>query len=281
MDKAINLEALDKPYDAIFCDVWGVVHNGVQAFKPAVDALKRAKNSGKTVVLLTNSPRPHQDVEEQLLKLSVDEKAYDFVVTSGDATRTLIAEVPRKLFHIGPDRDLGLFDGLNVDLVEEFEAAAIVCTGLFDDVKETPDDYVELLHRLRSRNLPFICANPDIIVHRGQTEIWCAGALARDYGLLGGRTLIAGKPHRPIYDLAYEKVTAQRGMINKSKILAIGDGLLTDVKGGEHFGIDVLFILGGIHYLEYSENGHIYEDKLFALVNKFSSHPIATMWSLQ
>ncbi len=164
--------------------------------------------------------------------LGVPADAYDRVVTSGDVTRDLIAEGPRKIFHIGCERELGLYDGLDVELVEEFEAAGIVCTGLFDDESETPDDYTELLKRLRSRNLPFICANPDIMVERGARLIWCAGALAREYGQLGGRTLIAGKPHRPIYEAALRFAEEIRGAkIDRSRILGIGDGVLTDVKG--------------------------------------------------
>ncbi|TGV97224.1 TIGR01459 family HAD-type hydrolase, partial [Mesorhizobium sp. M2D.F.Ca.ET.145.01.1.1] len=141
----------------------------------------------------------------------------------------LIAEGPRKVFHIGADRDLTLYDGLDVELVEEFEAAGVVCTGLFDDEVEKPEDYTDLLRRLRARNLPFICANPDIMVERGERIIWCAGALARDYAQLGGRTLIAGKPYAPIYEVAMKEVAEILGQpVERSQILAIGDGMMTD-----------------------------------------------------
>lgn len=281
MIKLANLQDIIAQYDAVFCDVWGVVHNGVAAFTPAVNALKALRQEGKTVILLTNSPRPHAAVEEQLAQLGVGHDCYDQVVTSGDATRDLIEEAPRKLFHIGPERDYSLFDGLDVELVEEFEASAVVCTGLFDDETETPDDYQDVLQRLRSRNLPFICANPDISVHRGDEEIWCAGALARLYGQLGGRTLIAGKPHQPIYDLAMKKLSEKRGTVIKQKILAIGDGILTDVKGGEQFGLDVLFISGGIHQADYSQDGIVDQAALDRFLQHYGNHPVAEMWSLQ
>ncbi len=227
-----RLDDLTDGYDAIFCDVWGVLHNGEVAFAPAVEALKRARAKGITVILVTNAPRPFGSVIAQMTLLGVPEDAYDRVVTSGDVTRDLIIEGPRKVFHIGSERELAIYEGLDVELVEEFEASGVVCTGLYDDETETPENYVELLQRLRSRNLPFICANPDIMVERGPRLIWCAGALARDYGQLGGRTLIAGKPHRPIYEAASKAVEEIRGApVEKSRILGIGDGVLTDVKG--------------------------------------------------
>src|SRR5690606_12736612 len=131
-----RLDGLAENYSAILCDVWGVIHNGVEAFGPAVEALQRVKRQGKAVVLITNAPRPHGPVEEQLRSLGVADDAYDCVITSGDVTRDLIAAGPRKIFHIGPDRDMSLYDGLDVEVVEEFEASGIVCTGLYDDRTE-------------------------------------------------------------------------------------------------------------------------------------------------
>ena len=169
-------------------------------FRPPPSALPRARDKGLAVVLITNAPRPSPDVVAQLTSLGVPDAAWDAVVTSGDVTRDLIAAGPRKIYHLGPDRDFSIYDGLDVEMVEEFEASAVVCTGLFDDETEVPEDYAAALRRFRARDLPFICANPDIVVERGDRLIWCAGALARDYALLGGRTLISGKPHRPIYE---------------------------------------------------------------------------------
>jgi|SRR5690606_8066035 len=271
-----NVDALAEKYPVILSDVWGVVHNGVEAFRPAVDALLRMKQQGKAVVLITNAPRPHGPVEEQLRSLGVPDEAYDYVVTSGDVTRDLISAGPRKIFHIGPDRDMSLYDGLDVEVVEEFEAAGVVCTGLYDDNTETPEDYAELLQRLRARNLPFICANPDIVVERGDTMIYCAGALARDYGQLGGRTLIAGKPHYPIYDASLAAAAKVLGReVGVKDALAIGDGVMTDVKGAASMGIDLLFVTDGIHAAEYGENGKPEAERVVQFLEGHGFNPVA------
>ncbi|WP_407976586.1 TIGR01459 family HAD-type hydrolase [Brucella pseudogrignonensis] len=276
-----RLDDLTDGYDAIFCDVWGVLHNGEVAFAPAVEALKRARAKGITVILVTNAPRPFGSVIAQMTLLGVPEDAYDRVVTSGDVTRDLIIEGPRKVFHIGSERELAIYEGLDVELVEEFEASGVVCTGLYDDETETPENYVELLQRLRSRNLPFICANPDVMVERGPRLIWCAGALARDYGQLGGRTLIAGKPHRPIYEAASKAVEEIRGApVEKSRILGIGDGVLTDVKGAADYGLDVLYISGGVHAADYAADGNVDFDRMNAFLQKHGHAPIASLYAL-
>lgn len=247
-----SLDELSGRYPVIFSDIWGVLHNGETAFMDSATALMRAREKGAVVVLITNSPRPRVSVVAQLASLGVPTESWDRIVTSGDVTRDLIANGPRKVFHLGPERDLNLYDGLDVEIVEEFEADAVCCTGYVDDDVETPEDYAEMLQRFRSRNLPFICANPDIVVERGDRLIWCAGALARDYGLLGGRTLIAGKPFRPIYDVAMQEAVSAAGRdIALSEILAIGDGMLTDVKGAIDYGLDLLYVSGGIHAREY------------------------------
>ncbi|RUW82257.1 TIGR01459 family HAD-type hydrolase, partial [Mesorhizobium sp. M1E.F.Ca.ET.063.01.1.1] len=181
-DIIASLADLTGDYAAILCDVWGVVHNGEWHFPIAAEALARARAAKVPVVLITNSPRRSADVVAQMNVIGVPAGAYDRVVTSGDVTRDLIAEGPRKIFHIGPERDFTLYDGLGVELVEEFEASGVVCTGLYDDEVEKPADYAELLRRLRARNLPFICANPDILVERGERTIWCAGALDQNIG---------------------------------------------------------------------------------------------------
>jgi HAD superfamily hydrolase (TIGR01459 family) len=232
--------------------------------------------------MITNSPRPHDGVEAQFRAIGVPDDAWDRVVTSGDVTRDLVAAGPRRVFHLGPDRDINLFDGLDVELVEEFEANAVVCTGLLDDEIETPDDYRDLLTRLRARNLPFICANPDIIVERGDRIIWCAGALARDYAQLGGRTLVAGKPHRPIYEAAMRAAGEVLGReIAPEETLAIGDGMLTDVKGASDFGIDALYVSGGVHARDYGHPDEPEPDKLQAFLDRHGFRPVATMTKLR
>lgn len=247
-----SLDEVAPRYSALLCDVWGVIHNGVRSWPDATAALAAARQKGVAVVLITNAPRPGPDVVKQLRMLGVRDDAWDAIVTSGDVTRDLIAAGPRRVHHVGPERDLMIYEGLDVDVVDEFEASAVVCTGFFDDETETPEDYAAQLRRFRARDLPFICANPDIVVERGDRLIWCAGALARDYALLGGRTLIAGKPHRPIYDAALAAAGKFLGReVGKDKTLAIGDGMLTDIKGADDNGIDVLYVSSGIHAHEY------------------------------
>ncbi len=281
-DSIQSLQDISGRYAAVLCDVWGVVHNGEWSFAPAIAALQAARARGVAVVLITNSPRPHDGVAAQLLSLGVPRDAWDAMVTSGDVTRELIREAPRKLFHLGPDRELTIYDGLDVDLVEEFEASAVVCTGLVNDEVETPDDYADLLRRLRQRDLPFICANPDIVVERGERLIFCAGALARDYAQLGGRTQIAGKPHAPIYAAALKAAGAVLGRdIARSEALCIGDGMLTDIKGASDAGIDALYISGGIHARDYGDPDSPETELLNAFLGKHGFEPVAFMPKLR
>lgn len=273
-----SLEDMSKAYSAILCDVWGVVHNGERHFPAAASALARAREAEIPVVLITNSPRRNVDVVAQMNAIGVPSSAYDRVVTSGDVTRDLIADGPRKIFHIGGDRDFTLYDGLDVELVEEFEASGVVCTGLFDDEVEKPEDYTELLRRLRARNLPFICANPDIMVERGERIIWCAGALARDYAQLGGRTLIAGKPYAPVYEVAMKEVADIVGRpVERSRVLAIGDGMMTDVKGAVDNGFDVLYVSGGIHARDYGDASQPDPARLVTFLEKHGYRPVAVI----
>lgn len=273
-----SLDSVTDRYAALLCDVWGVVHNGVQAYAQAADALQRARQKGLAVVLITNSPRPREGVVAQLAAIGVPQEAWDRVVTSGDVTRDLIRAAPRRLFHLGPDRDMPIYDGIDCELVEEFEADAVVCTGLFDDETETPEDYAEMLRRFRSRDLPFICANPDIVVERGEDLLWCAGALARDYSQLGGRTLIAGKPHRPIYEVALKAASDVLGReIVPEDVLAIGDGVLTDIKGASDNGCDVLYVSGGIHSRDYGDPLDPDIERLSEFLEKHGHRPVAVI----
>jgi HAD superfamily hydrolase (TIGR01459 family) len=273
-----SLQDIAGSYSVLLCDVWGVLHNGVRPFHAAATALAKARASGVPVVLITNSPRVASDVARQLDVIGVPETAWDRIVTSGDVTRELIRQGPRQVFHLGPERDESIFDGLDVETVEEREAAIVVCTGLVDDESETPEDYAEQLRRLRSRNLPMICANPDLVVERGERLVWCAGALARDYGLLGGRTLIAGKPHRPIYEAALKAAGEAVGnSVSASDALAIGDGMLTDVKGAADYGIDVLYVSAGIHAADYGDPDRPDPDRLSAFLTRHGQAPVAIM----
>ena len=268
-------------YDVVLCDVWGVLHNGVEAFSYASEALVEARASGLTVVLITNSPRPNPGVKLQLRGLGVLDGAYDRIVTSGDVTRALIAEGPKDIHFIGADKDHPLLDGLGVTQVAPEKAGIVVCAGLRDDEVETAEDYRAELAALAARNLPFICANPDLIVERGHKLIPCAGALAQLYEELGGTTRIAGKPHRPIYEQALAEARAERGDIALSRVIAVGDGMPTDVRGAEGYGLDVLYISGGIHAQHYVDAGRTDEAKLDAFLKKEDAHPKWWMPRLQ
>ncbi|BDA82812.1 haloacid dehalogenase [Aureimonas sp. SA4125] len=246
-----GLAAVAGGYDAIFCDVWGVVHDGEKKSPSAEAALAAARTAGCRVFLLTNSPRRAESVASQLDAFGVARSAYDGIVTSGDVTRALIARAGKELFHLGPARDVDLFADLDVALVPADKAEAVVCTGLVNDEVETPEDYAATLAQMQARGLPMICANPDIVVHRGDRLIWCAGALARDYVALGGDVRMAGKPYRPIYEEACLAAAIAPGQT----VLAIGDGLNTDIRGANDFGLDVLLIVGGIHGAELGSAG--------------------------
>jgi len=278
MSRHINtLSQLTDSYDAILCDVWGVLHNGIDPFPLAVQALIDARATATSVVMITNSPRPAEGVINQFGIIGVDRSAWDDIVTSGDVTRRLISEGPKKLFYIGPDRDRELADGLSVELVAEEDAEGVLCTGPFDDEIETPNDYAEMLARFKERNLPFLCANPDQVVERGDRLIYCAGSIATAYEKIGGETRIAGKPHRPIYEEALRRVELLRGTVDKARVLAIGDGIATDISGALNAEIDVLFIARGIHANQYYEDKRINEAKL----NQFFAreNTVPTLWS--
>jgi len=268
-----NLSEVIGGYDVVLSDVWGVVHNGVAAFPHSCQALAAARKAGATVVLITNSPRPAPGVIEQLKALGVEDGTYDRIVTSGDVTRHLIAEGPKKVFLLGPERDMPLFDGLDVEVVSAEEAEAIVCTGFFDDEKEVPEDYTDMLTAWVKRDVPFICANPDLVVERGHKIIPCAGAVAAYYEQLGGKTRIAGKPHFPIYDASLAAAREARGDFDKAKVLAIGDGMPTDVRGALSQGLDLLYISAGIHVAEYTVNGETDEAILQAWLKSEDAAP--------
>jgi HAD superfamily hydrolase (TIGR01450 family) len=260
-------------YDAVFCDVWGVLHNGIDPFPKSAAALEAARGEGLTVVLITNSPRMAPLVVDQLRQIGIQDAAYDRIVTSGDVTRGLIAEGPKKVFLLGPERDIAIIEGLGVERVEAKEAESVVCTGFFDDEKEVPEDYTEMLKELQSRGVPMICANPDLVVERGHRMIPCAGAMAAYYNQLGGTIRIAGKPHTPIYEAVLETAKELRGDFPKSRILAIGDGMPTDVRGALDYGLDLLYISGGIHAKEYTLNGETDEAILHAYLEREKATP--------
>ncbi|MBX3508812.1 MAG: TIGR01459 family HAD-type hydrolase [Parvibaculum sp.] len=244
-----GLSVLADDYDALLCDVWGVLHNGRVAYPGVADALGRFRAKGGHVLLLSNAPRPSDALPVMFRQMGIPEDVYDGILTSGDATKSFLAshELGTRCYHIGPERDLPLFDGTKVERVGEASADFILVTGPFDDEVEGPEDYRASFEQLTARALPLICANPDIVVERGDRHIYCAGALAKLYGELGGKVIYFGKPHGPVYGIARQRLAAFAGAaIPDSRILAVGDGPLTDIKGANDTGIDALFITGGI-----------------------------------
>ena len=244
-----HFSALAANYDVVLSDVWGVTHNGVSAFPDAGEALARFRAGGGAVILITNAPRRGEEVSRQLDLFGVPRNAYDGIASSGDVTCGVMAERPgQSVFHLGPRRDLSIFDGLGIRFAPVEEADYVVCTGLFDDDVETPESYRDMLTVMRRRALFMVCGNPDVVVERGDKLVYCAGAVADLYGSLGGEVYYAGKPYSPIYEMALAKATHARGTkAPLSRVLAIGDSVRTDLKGAAAFGIDCLFITAGIH----------------------------------
>lgn len=269
-------------YDAVLCDVWGVVHNGVAAHADACDALARFRAGGGSVILISNAPRPREWVVRSLDRLAVPRGSYDGLVTSGDVTRAFLAGHPgQTVFLIGPERDHSIFDGLPVAFGALEAADYAVCTGLYDDEKETPDDYGDILARMRARSLFMVCANPDLVVERGNRLVHCAGAIADRYAHLGGEVLYAGKPHPPIYEEAFAQIAAVRGSsVPLARVLAIGDSVRTDLTGATRAGIDCLFVTAGIHREELGGRHDPDLDALALIFAEAGAAPAAVMHRL-
>ncbi|MGD9980933.1 MAG: TIGR01459 family HAD-type hydrolase [Hyphomonadaceae bacterium] len=255
----VSIDEIADRYDAVFCDVWGVVHNGRRAYPAACAALQRLRRAGKHVILITNVPKPRGPIPAQLDRAGVPRDAWDAIVTSGDAIRAALAErAPGPMFKIGPDDyDRTLWEGLGLAQAPLAQAAFVAISGLNRD-NETPADYAAVLRDAKARDLDLICANPDIVVQYGERMIWCAGAVAQEYEDLGGRVIMAGKPHPPIYDLARKELDAISGRrIDSARILCIGDGVVTDIAGANAQGLDSLFIAAGIHGEELWTDGKL------------------------
>jgi len=232
-------------YDALVCDVWGVLHNGSVANPQAVYALKAFRDGGGRVVLLSNAPRPKRDLLVQFERYGIPPESYDEIITSGIATRLDLEARSKdktlRMFHLGPERDRGIFEGLNLEEADIDTADIVLNSGLFDDDVETPDDYKDRFAQMKARDLLMLCANPDWVVQRGGKLIWCAGALADAYEKIGGPVIYYGKPKPEIYELVRANLPGAK------RLLAIGDGMHTDIKGANAVGIDALFIADGIH----------------------------------
>ena len=248
-----QLRGLVDGVEVILSDIWGVVHNGLESFPEACEALHTYRQRGGTVILITNAPRPADSVQRQLRKLGVADQTYDAIVSSGDLTRNFVADHPgKKIFWIGPERDSSIHRGLDAVMAPLEQADYIICTGLFDDETESAEDYRAMMLQAREHKLPLICANPDIVVERGDRLIYCAGAIAELYRELGGEAIFYGKPHRPIYERAMALAAERRGRpTSLDRVLAIGDSVRTDLTGALGFGIDCLFLTRGIHSEEF------------------------------
>lgn len=260
-------------------DIWGVMHNGVAPFQSAVQACQTFRARGGVVLLLSNAPRPGESVQGQLDRIGVARDAYDGIVSSGDVAQKHVTRLGEaKVYHLGPERDLSLYEKFRGSRVAPDDAEVIVCTGLFDDETETPETYRALLTTLAQRQLPMICANPDLKVERGGKVIYCAGALAALYAELGGDVTYAGKPHPPIYQQAKSTLAAlSAAPIGAQDILAIGDGVHTDIEGAAGAGIDAVFVASKVHV----SKGALTQGTLQELfVNAAFKPPIAAMTAL-
>jgi HAD superfamily hydrolase (TIGR01459 family) len=246
-----GLHSVADRYDVVLCDVWGVVHNGIAAYEAASDALTRFRAKGGRVVLVSNAPRPGDAVGRQLDRLGVPRAAYDAIVTSGDLTRASVEErLAQVLHHLGPPRDLPIFEGLPVRFGSIEEADYVVCSGFDaeDEGRESVEAYRPRLEAMRRRALWMLCANPDLVVERGDMLIPCAGAIAQLYETMGGEVYYAGKPHRPIYEQAVATAAKLVGTpIARDRVLAVGDAIRTDIAGAAGFGIDSVLVARGIH----------------------------------
>ncbi len=251
-----NFNQIAHKYKVMFCDLWGCIHNGKSGHKESLDALRAFRKTGGIVILLTNAPRPKEAVIKFLNSIAITTEFYDSIITSGDATQFNLrsGDFGQNIFHIGPDHDLNFFNfenrskngAIDINLVPILKASCILCTGLFDDKTEEPSDYEDLINLGIMNNLPLLCANPDIQVDFGDQRLWCAGAIAAAYTKSGGKSIYFGKPHKPIYDLAISKVHEINACIKKSEIICIGDGAFTDILGGSMYGLDTLFVAGGL-----------------------------------
>jgi HAD superfamily hydrolase (TIGR01459 family) len=249
-----RIEPLARGYDVLLCDIWGVVHNGIAAFPEACAALTRFRQGGGTVILITNAPRASDAVVRILDRMQVAHEVYDAIVSSGDVTRGIVGRrAGQRVFHLGPERDHSIFANLDVSFAPLESADYVVCSGLFDDTVETPDNYRDMLKAMRARALFMVCANPDVVVERGDTLVYCAGALADAYAALGGEVLYCGKPHAPIYDMALSTAASLGGgrIPARDRVLAVGDSVRTDLKGAAAFGLDVMFVTSGLHAEHY------------------------------
>ena len=279
-----QLKDISKNYNVLFCDIWGCIHNGKEAYQNALKALVDFKRNNGFVMLLTNAPRPKNAVKAHLSTFGISEKHFNDITTSGDAAQNsmLSGDVGTKVFHLGPKRDVSFFNDIppdrkltnKINVVELRHAEGIVCTGLFDDRTETPENYKDLIKYSINKNLKLLCVNPDIFVDVGDLRVWCAGGIAAAFSKAGGISIYCGKPHKEIYKLAHQKLEMHN--IKSPKILCVGDGIYTDILGGKNEMLDTLFVCGGLSKDEVglkNENTTLDIKKLENLFKKNKMYP--------
>tara|TARA_Y100000590_G_scaffold470400_1_gene664550 strand:- start:15553 stop:16425 length:873 start_codon:yes stop_codon:yes gene_type:complete len=247
--KSQNIDNILSKYKLIICDIWGVLHNGYNFYSEAVNALSHIIDNGCTLLLLTNAPRSSDIVREYLINMGIDKKVCKNIISSGDLTQDWLSNIEHKpLYHIGPSKDGSIFDSIKVNKVSLEDSHECLCTGFFDEFNETIDNYENILNMLNKRNIVIHCANPDLYVKKGNKTLPCAGLIAESYKKMGGKVVYFGKPYSSIYDFALHKAMNIRNEeLKKSDILAIGDGLETDILGANNYGLDCLFIINGVH----------------------------------
>ena len=279
-----QLKDISKNYNVLFCDIWGCIHNGKEAYQNALKALVEFKRNNGFVMLLTHAPRPKNAVKAHLSTFGISEKHFNDITTSGDAAQNcmLSGDVGTNVFHLGPKRDVSFFNDIppdrkltnKINVVELRHAEGIVCTGLFDDRTETPENYKDLIKYSIKKNLKLLCVNPDIFVDVGDLRVWCAGGIAAAFSKAGGISIYCGKPHKEIYKLAHQKLEMHK--IKSPKILCVGDGINTDILGGKNEMLDTLFVCGGLSKDEVglkNENTTLDIKKLENLFKKNKMYP--------
>ncbi|KAF0119419.1 MAG: HAD family sugar phosphatase [Rhodospirillaceae bacterium] len=249
-----GLSVVAEHYDAFILDLWGVIHDGAVAYPHAAATLKRLKEAGKRTILLSNAPRRTRNLIDGMQRMGLSRFLYDDILSSGEAINVAMrsrgdpfyADLGQRCWHLGPERDRSVFEGLDVALVASPEEATfVVNTGPWE-FHETVADYEMRLLRCRHRDLPMVCANPDHVVIREGRRVMCAGALAARYEALGGRVSSRGKPDPAIYDLCLERL----GGPDRKRVLAVGDALETDIAGASAAGLDAVFVTCGVHGAE-------------------------------
>lgn len=248
MKKLEHISEIYKLYDTFVIDLWGVIHNGISLNKKAIEVIDNLLEESKKIVFLSNAPRPSEKVREFLRKLKLEEKYLKNIVTSGEAAMHAINKnkFGRLFYHLGPSRDESIFEKVKKNKTKIENSEFILCTGLIDECEKDMNYYKIFLKDLTSKKL--VCTNPDITVHRGDKEEYCAGAIAQIFESLGGEVIYFGKPHNEIYKMCFN---------SEEKVLAIGDNLRTDIKGANNQNIDSVFISNGIHRDEFNNNNDL------------------------